>query len=1346
MALLIGRVGTAAAGTDHWVHDHYGSVDGLPVDSATDAAVDTEGFLWLATHDGLARFDGERFEVYDSMHYPAMSGNRVRSLFKDTAGRLYALTEHGDWLALRGGQVERIRLGDSRTPRVRSVDPDSLCVTTASALFCPDGKGVFQREVGFPPGVDAFLALRGAGQTVWLLSRERDVWYYRQGRWQALWKAGSEQGRVPPAYAIVDDAGNLWTEIRDRLLELRPDGTQHYHAGQNAPQEVIQLRRGRGGRVWVGAGNGVFHIDAGRVHALPDVPPGVGDSAAASLSWSAPDGALWVARAGQLWRLANADAPGQAIQVLDSGGTIQNLLFGPGQLVWVMTLRDGVYRLNRPRVDLLGVDDGLPGGNVYSVARGTDGRMWLGMLDHGLAAVDAEDHIQRFGTADGLPGPNPWLVASAGDGTLYVATYAPGLWRKRADEKRFSAVPLPAALQRDTVRAVVFDGSGQPCIGTSDGAWCRRNGQWQRFWPLSSERVRVGAMVFRKEGTWLGTDQGVWFVHGRNQYPVAARQLAQTTIRDLYFARDGALWISTVGRGLLRVDASDPRGQHALQLGREQGLPSNSPHAVQEDASGNFWVNSNQGIFRIAGNDLQAMLAHRERTVSPLQLGLSDGLTELEGNGGVQPASAWDASGRLWFPSQGGVVRFNPEDVRLHEQPPTPAITGIESEARAVTLDTAANLPVGVRSVRIRYVAANLAGNGQSRFRYRLLPVTRSWTEALTERSAFFASLPAGDYQFELLAANSDGVWSTTPVRLDFRVPAYWYEANSVRLLVLAVLLLGVGLLLRWRLHRLHQRARLLDARVRERTDQFRAEKDRAETAVAGLGRANQALESSNLRLANQSQKLEQLDRFRTRLLADVSHELRTPVMLVSLPLADLAADADTLSARGRERLSLAARQLDRLRGLVEQLVGLVQAESGQMPLRLQRLDLLGVLDSMARDYQLKAAAMDVTVSLETTLDTLALYADRAHLATLFGNLLDNAIKHAPAASAVLVRVERTEAQAVVTVSDHGAGFDPQIAARLFERFFRADGPPRHGREGLGIGLSLARELVELHGGRIRAESTPGQGARFIVELPLGSEHVALDELDLNSPASALASVAPVQERSSHGSLLLVEDHPELAAYLGERLREQVPTRVAGSAEAARDILLRDDEDIRLLVVDVVLPGASGIELCRALQQADPPQRRPVILISAKATVGDREAGLAAGAVAYLTKPFSMDALLHAVAAAWPALAPRLVHSGAQLDSIDPLLQLAEAALADAGFGVTVWAAAVHLSERQLRRRVTDLTAQSPQAWLRERRLQRVRELIKSGACKTLAEAGARCGLDNPSYLYRSYRARFGDD
>lgn len=1333
-----------------WVSRHYGSADGLPVGSVNAAVMDDEGFLWLATYDGLTRFDGAHFEVYDSIRFPAMNGNRVLSVHRDGQGRVFALTEPGDWLRVESNRIRSAYAGNASGLGTRHVDAANLCVTAARGLWCPDQDGQYQIRLSFPDGVDPALALLGPNDSAWLLSRQRDVWLYRRGHWLALWQAGDMEVRAVATTGAVDADGSLWTAVGERLLRVGPDGAQRWFGNPADPLRVIDIRRDRDGALWVGASNGLFRVQKDRpVRIFHADSSDVGTSDQfVYLSWQAPDGAHWVSHGGRLWRLdpdaIHSEGPNPK-PIFDSLGMIQNLSFGSDGLVWVMSLHDGLHRLNRARVDVLDQARGLHGNNVYGISRAPDGTMWVGSLGAGLMAVAADGTVRAYGVDDGLPGNNPWVVSVAPDGDVYTATYAPGLWRKAAAQQRFEAVALPVELAQEQVRALMFAPDQSLWLGTSAGAWRRQDGRWEKIWPEPGRRVRVAAIAIEGARIWLGSDEGVWALTGMQASAVAGKVLAHTAIRGLDISSDGALWISTDGRGLVRVAANDPEGRHALQLTRRDGLPSNTPHVVREDARGNLWVNSNQGIFRISRSGLEAVLAGAGSRLAPLTLGLSDGLTELEGNGGVQPVMAESTDGTFWFASQGGVVRFNPMALPLHGRPPRARIDGLEFDGEALSLEPDGRLPVGVRSLRFLFRAADLVGNGEARYRHRLLPISQRWSDAGSEHSTQFSALAPGRYRFQVLAGNSDGIWASEPAEVEFEVLPYWHETLGARVALAAVLALLLALGWWWRVRRLHRQARVLNLKIRSGTRKLRREKSRVERGMQELAQAHRGLEDRNLVLADQARRLEDLDRFRRRVLANVSHELRTPVMLVGLPLEELEQRATGLDDDGRSRLRLARHQLERLQGLVEQLMSLIQAESGQMPLRLTRVDLLAFARQLLESYRPKAEIVGADLSLQAEDGLEAVYADPAHLATIFGNLLDNALKYAPKGSVVVLSIKARDEGVEIGVRDAGSGFDASLARHLFERFYRAEGMPRHGREGLGIGLSLVQELVQLHGGEVSAQSQPGIETWFRVWLPAGSEHVALEDLLVPPAESALPAVArSTQDFDAEGCILLVEDHPDLASYLAERLGERICTVHADSAETAMH-LLEADARIRLVVSDVILPGMDGISLCRTLRNGAGTSHLPVILISARATHHDVDAGLAAGAVAYLAKPFGFDRLLQAIVEAWPALRQRLQPLPNASESLDSVMSLGLEHLPDAAFSVVEWAELAHLSERQLRRRVKESCGQSPQNWLREQRLLRVHQLLRDGHCKTLLEAGERCGLDNPSYLYRSYRARFGE-
>ncbi len=1397
--LLLAFWPTITFAGDPLIVRRFGLEHGMPVSSATSAQIDDEGFLWFATHDGLARFDGRRFSVYDTERFADMGSNRVVRLYKGQRGSVYGVGALGAFLDIDSRRIARLRLDAQhpeamlsfvarmQSPKSSDAEHGALCVTLTTGLYCESADASaattgFYRRRSFAADFPAIAALPFA-EDDWLIVRGQGIFYARPGG-QALIFADTTIGVAERLlHAKVGRDGALVVAVPDGVLRVHADGRSEW-IEVNSELDVVQLHADSNGDVRIYTSHESYRIDStgqrSQIHAREVLE-------AVVRSWPVPTPATgqaslhppadWFSRGGALYRDGEL--------VLRARGDVEDVLFADSGIVWVSTSRDGIYALSPTRVNPI-ADPALAQSNVYGTAIAADGSVWAGSLGGGVFRIGVDDQVQSFGEQHGLPGANIWGVTVAADHSVLAMPLGGGVWRLRPGTERFERIPLPSSLDRARLRSMSFDRAGRLWLAGSEGAWCQTDASagaagWRKQWPTVDRpewaRLNVQSLLHDADGrTWFGTDQGLFWQSDERSLPI--ERLRGVAVRGLLRAHDGALWVATEGKGLQRFAAGDAQGM-PLQLGRAQGMPSNSPHVIVEDSNHHLWVNSNQGIYRITRDDVESLLRGTARTLSPLTLGLADGLLDLEGNGGLQPSAAMDTDGQIWFPTQRGVVRFSPAHLGSAQLPGRVLIEAVSAGRRAIDLHQAnqstLQLPLGVRDFSVRYNAAEL-NTGLVRFRYRLLGGGRNeeWVDAQSLGSASFDALAPGAYRFEVQAGNADGAWNPEPAILNLTVPAHLFETRLFRWGSLAIALAIGGLVIRWRLKELGQRAQRLEHMVQSRTDELVRAKANVEQALEELAQSHAALseshlgiESRNQRLAEQATRLESLDRFRTRLLADVSHELRSPLMLVNLPLQELS--ERKLPEAERRLVSLASQQTGRLSHLVEQLVSLVQAEAQQIQLQLRRLDLRALIVRVVSGFAPVSLQSGVhfVVGGDTEDGLPWVYADPAHITTVVSNFLDNASKYAPANSEVQVRVRYLSASESlrVEVQDSGPGFPDELASRLFERFFRAEGPPRAGREGLGVGLALAQELIVLHGGRIGAINVrghtdgAGSGACFWFELPLGSAHVGIEDLVLDAssdnPYPSL-EFASREQPSAH--LLLVEDHPELAAYLAERLAEHCPVVVVPDAETAWVRL----HELRtgLVVSDVVLPGRSGIELCQQIKADAQLANTPLLLISAKAGKADRQRGLDAGAFDWLTKPFGLDALLNCVQRAWPEFSragrnadvaaliqPPVAVAGhreqAQATLQDRLLELAFSHLQSSAFGVSEWSERAHLSERQLRRRVIELTGMSPVAWLREQRLLRVRELITNGACRTLAEAGAMAGIDNAGYLYRLYRARF---
>lgn len=489
------------------------------------------------------------------------------------------------------------------------------------------------------------------------------------------------------------------------------------------------------------------------------------------------------------------------------------------------------------------------------------------------------------------------------------------------------------------------------------------------------------------------------------------------------------------------------------------------------------------------------------------------------------------------------------------------------------------------------------------------------------------------------------------------------------------------------------------------------------------------------------------------RFLAQVSHEFRTPLTLVRLPLASLQESlagttvADVVTAN----CSLALRNLERLENLVAELVDLSRLDTHDTTLQFSERDLVAFLKTQLELYQPAAAQAAVNLIWEGPLEC-RLFFDAAQLQKVVANLLSNALRHTPAGGRIYLRCEASAETALtphvtISVTDTGEGMTEATRTRAFERFFQG---PRFGAEpsgGMGIGLSLVKELVELHGGTVGLRSSPGQGTEVLVHLPLASAHIALEELPLAlaagepAPATAEPSAGETTASGAERTLLVVEDTRDLRLYLRNEL--SAAYRILEAADGLEALALLDSRHVDLVLCDVMMPRLNGLDFCRALAARAPGSRPPVVLLSARDQPEDRAAGLAAGAVDYLGKPFNLRELHLRLEKACP---PRPAPDAAPAHAVAWLARLERCVgdkLHDEKLGVAELAAALGLSPRQLQRRLPELTGETPAAYVRRQRLLAARDRIERRAFPTMSEVAVSVGM-SVSYFYRAYRAYFG--
>lgn len=1196
------------ASTGRYSFRVYENPDGLEDLVIRDILQDREGFLWVATHTGLYRFDGRLFRRFTTVD--GLADNWVTHLAEDASGQLWVSTNRG--LCRRVGNAFETVVPARSWLRFRPNMGTPLTTDTEGNVYLGSEHGLFAirkaPRAGDPPMAPPVYVEKLA-----------DLAAFRGGLGALL----------------VEDQAWIWfTDSRQRLVrrQLQTGVTEEVDPG--LPEDIwLSVVRDRRGTVWIAGAQGqLFARERGQAQFHRTGVAYSGQGRMAELR----SGAIAVPAASGFWlvRPSHAGAPGLDVELVDAGAGL------PGELVecfledqdgflWIGTVGTGLIRWTGGSAwRSWQLQDGMSGEFVTQIVQDPSRVRWVGTLRGLLQVSGPRDELRRVQLPArwGMDAPI-YALASSTDGHLWLSTTRGSIQRYDPRTGQGWSYGAREGFEFAEVCHIVVRNQ-EVWIADVGGLSVLRQGssglRQERVWPLAGDHAQVYRIAFAPDGTlWAATGRGVLqWRDGKTRLFGKAEGLLADDVFGIALAPDGALWLHY--RLPLGVTRATPREESLdLRHFREaDGLASNKVFSVAADASKRIWVGTESGLSVLAGAPPWTTF-NRDH-----------GLVWNDCNFG---AILVDTQGSVWTGTSKGLSRFRPPG-RVERAPPRVVIHQLRGDGERLLPGAAITEFASNAELTVSYAALRFANQAALRFRYRL-DGGPQWIET-PDREVNFAALGPGLHRFEVAASEGGNKWSGQPAAVSFRIPTPWWQQWWARGMGVWLVLALIRAVWRWRYHRMIRHQTQLETAVGERTRELEVQREKAEAA----------------------------SKFKDQILANVSHEIRTPLNGI-VGFTSLVLDSN-LDAEQREQLRTVHASGKSLVDIIEDLLDFASIEAGELQIHERAIQLEEVVDQTIRTLRFEADRRGLLFHSHLAEDLPSgVLGDDHRLRQVLLNLTGNAIKFteqgsvslwvsrradppewagSPAAAGSLPAVASNPAQdssaaasaaervwILFEVADTGIGISPEHLEQIFEPFRQLDGSSRRVHGGTGLGLAMVRRIIEQMGGAIHVDSEVGRGSTFRVALPMGVAAApvvaCLPEAAPLGAASPDASAPP--EAPAIRRVLIAEDNPVNQKLL-DRILAKKGLEVVAVADGKEAVETARRESFDLILMDIQMPVMDGIEATRRIRELEcslGARRIPIIAVTANGMFQCREECASVGMDGYVVKPFGPANLFAAI-------------------------------------------------------------------------------------------------------------------
>ncbi|MCZ2489110.1 two-component regulator propeller domain-containing protein [Aquirufa antheringensis] len=1315
-------------------YERLSTASGLSQSSVYKIIQDKQGFLWFATGDGLNRYDGHNFKIYrnDPSDPTTLSGSEIFTVAQDDEGNLWVGTRNSglNKIELATGKITRITKGPGGQDLSNSNIPSILNIGKGRMGVAVLGVGYLVYDIRTNQVISAesewkntivkevVRLFKHSSGTVWMGTRTGYLVSQLNAHSFIPYQFGANNNRVRALFETKNGDILVGTDGRG-IYRFTPKTQQFkvvfYRASDPLSRQniVTSIAKDALQNLWIGTDNGVYKLNGEDFKSYTNIP-------------SNPDPELGL-----------------------SSNSVMSLFTDANQNTWVGTWEAGlnISFFQKPRFAVLRYKpntlQGLLSNKVSTLLADGDQGVWVGS-NVGLSYFNHKSgqvtHYLQSASSNKLNSTETYdvnFIHPSGDGGVWV-----GLWGKGINlftkERQLKDYPFKPGV-REANFNTLENFNSEFLLGTQGMGVVAFNPMTKQYRVPFAELGKKNFLnksiaairVLNGKEIWVGTvGFGLYVFDVSNRklrHYVKSEEigaLSYNHVNKIYQDRQKRIWVMTQGGGLNQYLGA---GKGFKVFTVNNGLGSNSLRGMVEDAKGDMWFSTNGGISKMDG-----------KTLKFVNFEEADG---LQGKEFMTNAVAKNSQNWLFFGGVNGLNYLKSDSLRMRLDVPPVYFTKLKIFNKEVEAgEDNSPLRVDILSTKhlvlqpnqsvfsLDFVALEYQRPKNNRYAYYLDGFENEWNLVGTQRTVTYTNLSPGDYIFKVKASNSDGIWAEKPYELKITVLPPWYRTWWAYLLYLVLLAAVIYAFIR-------------EVQVREafRTD---------------------------LRLKEiEKERIQELEQVKTHFFTNISHELRTPLTLITSPLEKYFLSNASLNKDQKTKINSIYQNAQKLLRLINQLLDLSKIESGNVQPVVEKHDLVRQLHSIKQSFDAYAQQKQIKLKWDAPVESLFVYYDADIIEKCVTNLLSNAFKFTPEDGIIGIRLELHKVykgaseyinRVSIHVSDTGKGISAEHRQHIFDRFYQI--PEKVDRVGTGVGLSLCKELIEVHRGSIEVQSDLGAGSDFKIQFPVTLEAfdpawVKSGSKEVKELQSQLVDSAQVIKQEKQ-ILLIVEDHEEMRAFIREIFERSFQVIEADRGEAGLEMALTYLPDV--VITDWMMPGMSGVNLCKQIRKNAKTSHIPVVILTSKSSQESQIEGMQSGADDFISKPFHADILELRVAKLLEAK-ERLRKSWQDSvlnqdlqqafvfedEFLSKATQVVIEHLEEADFDVEHLEQAMDMSKMQLYRKLKMLTSLAGNEFIRSIRLQQARLLLEKGSLN-VSEVAYQVGFNDPAYFTRAFKKQYG--